>query len=201
MQRLAPALAAALTALTLWSGVARAAPRWETLPPPAPLPPFQLEGRVTHEGAGIWFAAFGAGPPVILLHGGDASSDYWGDQVPALLVDGRHTGKKPCVETDGILMSGQLRRHVSLHFLQHGIGVRASDPAEGGQRSLQELPSLLHGHERIFEGRRRRIVSNCLYLGELLGHARLDGWLIVFIFDLVEGRRVERQGTWRIKRV
>jgi pimeloyl-ACP methyl ester carboxylesterase len=26
---------------------------------------------------------------VILLHGDDASSDYWGDQVPALLADGR----------------------------------------------------------------------------------------------------------------
>jgi pimeloyl-ACP methyl ester carboxylesterase len=66
-----------------------ATPTWETLPPPAPLPPFALEGRVDHDGARIWFATFGAGPPVILLHGGDASSDYWGDQVPALLADGR----------------------------------------------------------------------------------------------------------------
>jgi pimeloyl-ACP methyl ester carboxylesterase len=64
-------------------------PVWETLPPAAPLPPFDLEGRVTHQGARIWFAAIGAGRPVILLHGGDASSDYWGDQVPALLASGR----------------------------------------------------------------------------------------------------------------
>jgi pimeloyl-ACP methyl ester carboxylesterase len=70
-------------------GVALAAPTWETLPAPAPLPAFDLEGRVAHEGARIWFAAIGAGPPVILLHGGDASSDYWGDQIPALLAAGR----------------------------------------------------------------------------------------------------------------
>jgi len=64
-------------------------PTWETLPPPAPLPPFDLEGRVAHDGARIWFAAIGKGPPVILLHGGDASAEFWGDQVPALLASGR----------------------------------------------------------------------------------------------------------------
>ncbi|HZZ90436.1 MAG TPA: alpha/beta hydrolase [Caulobacteraceae bacterium] len=53
------------------------------------MPPFDLEGRVRHDGAEIWFAAIGAGPPVMLLHGGDASSDFWGDQVPALLGAGR----------------------------------------------------------------------------------------------------------------
>jgi pimeloyl-ACP methyl ester carboxylesterase len=62
---------------------------WETLPAPRPLPPFDLEGRVSHEGAEIWFAAIGTGPPVVLLHGGDASSDYWGEQVPPLLAAGR----------------------------------------------------------------------------------------------------------------
>ena len=83
-------LAAVLLTLTVWPAAALAdTPAWQTLPPPAPLPPFELEGRVAHDGARIWFATFGAGPPVILLHGGDASSDYWGDQVPALLADGR----------------------------------------------------------------------------------------------------------------
>ena len=84
---------AAFTALfltmALASSASAATPTWETLPSPAPLPPFSVEGRVAHDGARIWFATFGAGPPVILLHGGDASSDYWGDQVPALLADGR----------------------------------------------------------------------------------------------------------------
>jgi len=64
-------------------------PAWQTLPAPEPLPPFDLEGRVSHDGARIWFATIGAGPPVILLHGGDASAEFWGDQVPALLASGR----------------------------------------------------------------------------------------------------------------
>jgi pimeloyl-ACP methyl ester carboxylesterase len=93
---------AALLSLTMWSGEGRAAseptsaqitpppvtPLWQTLPAPAPLPPFELEGRLSHEGARIWFATLGTGAPVILLHGGDASSDYWGDQIPALLAGG-----------------------------------------------------------------------------------------------------------------
>jgi pimeloyl-ACP methyl ester carboxylesterase len=64
-------------------------PVWRTLPDPEPLPPFELEGRVAHDGARIWFATIGTGPPVILLHGGDASSEFWADQVPALLAAGR----------------------------------------------------------------------------------------------------------------
>jgi pimeloyl-ACP methyl ester carboxylesterase len=83
---------AALLALLILFGLAGAAwaeDLWRTLPQPAPLPSPVLEGRVAHDGARIWFATFGSGPPVILLHGGDASSDYWGDQVPALLASGR----------------------------------------------------------------------------------------------------------------
>jgi len=35
-------------------------------------------------GVHIWYAVFGHGAPVILLHGGLANSSYWGLQVPAL---------------------------------------------------------------------------------------------------------------------
>jgi hypothetical protein len=35
----------------------------------APLPPAEAEGRVEHEGARIWYAAYGSGAPMILLHG------------------------------------------------------------------------------------------------------------------------------------
>src|SRR5580698_8737550 len=71
------------------AGGAVAEDAWRTLPQPAALPAAVLEGRVAHDGARIWFATYGAGPPVILLHGGDASSDFWGGQVPALLSAGR----------------------------------------------------------------------------------------------------------------
>jgi pimeloyl-ACP methyl ester carboxylesterase len=83
------ALGLALTLLLGAPGAALAAVKvWQTLPPPAALPTADIEGWITHEGARIWFAAYGAGPPVILLHGGDASGDIWGGQVPALIAAG-----------------------------------------------------------------------------------------------------------------
>jgi len=54
----------------------------------APLPPARDEGLVEHEGARIWYATFGAGHPVILLHGGLGHSGNWGFQVPALVKHG-----------------------------------------------------------------------------------------------------------------
>ncbi len=83
------AIAAFLMAISGAAPALADTPPWQTLPDAAPLPSFDVEGRVAHDGARIWFATFGAGPPVILLHGGDASSDYWGDQIPALLAAGR----------------------------------------------------------------------------------------------------------------
>jgi pimeloyl-ACP methyl ester carboxylesterase len=59
----------------------------DLLPTPPELPVSDLEARVEHNGAGVWYATFGAGPPVILLHPGAASSDIWGYQVPALVAD------------------------------------------------------------------------------------------------------------------
>ena len=41
-----------------------------------------------HEGARIWYATFGAGHSVIMLHGGLGHSGNWGSQVPALMTSG-----------------------------------------------------------------------------------------------------------------
>ncbi len=49
-----------------------------------PLPAASEQGYVEHDGARIWYAAHGAGSPVILLHGGLGNSENWGHQVPAL---------------------------------------------------------------------------------------------------------------------
>jgi len=46
------------------------------------------QGYVEHDGARIWYAAYGSGAPVILLHGGLGHSGNWGYQVPALIRDG-----------------------------------------------------------------------------------------------------------------
>jgi pimeloyl-ACP methyl ester carboxylesterase len=64
--------------------VARAEPQWLTLPPTPALPAPAKGGYASVNGIKIWYAIFGHGPPVILLHGGLANANYWGELVPAL---------------------------------------------------------------------------------------------------------------------
>jgi pimeloyl-ACP methyl ester carboxylesterase len=67
----------------------------------APLPTAGDEGFVGHDGARIWYATYGSGPPVILLHGGFGHGGNWGYQVPmlvnagyrAILIDSRGHGR------------------------------------------------------------------------------------------------------------
>ena len=53
------------------------------------LPLAAAQGHVEVAGAEIWYATYGEGAPVILLHGGLGHSGNWGYQVPALLAAGR----------------------------------------------------------------------------------------------------------------
>jgi pimeloyl-ACP methyl ester carboxylesterase len=55
--------------------------------PPA-LPVGTDQGHVYHDGARIWYSTFGAGWPVILLHGGLGHGGNWGYQVPAVVGSG-----------------------------------------------------------------------------------------------------------------
>lgn len=54
----------------------------------APLPETGATGWVDCGGARIWYASFGKGHPVFLLHGGMGHSGNWGWQVPALTEAG-----------------------------------------------------------------------------------------------------------------
>src|SRR5258708_9382761 len=54
----------------------------------AALPAPHEEGYVENNGARIWYASYGAGAPVILLHGGLGHSGNWGYQVPVLVQNG-----------------------------------------------------------------------------------------------------------------
>ena len=54
----------------------------------APLQETKDQGYVKNDGARIWYAAYGSGSAVILLHGGLGHSGNWGYQVPALLGSG-----------------------------------------------------------------------------------------------------------------
>jgi pimeloyl-ACP methyl ester carboxylesterase len=61
-----------------------APPQWLTLPPTPTLPKPAASGYAPVNGIRIWYAVFGRGSPVVLLHGGLANADYWGNQVRAL---------------------------------------------------------------------------------------------------------------------
>jgi pimeloyl-ACP methyl ester carboxylesterase len=54
----------------------------------ASLPAASTQSHLEHDGARIWYASYGSGPPVILLHGGLGHSGNWGYQVPSLLASG-----------------------------------------------------------------------------------------------------------------
>jgi pimeloyl-ACP methyl ester carboxylesterase len=56
-----------------------------------PLPVSDAQGYVANAGARVWYASFGRGPCVLLLHGGLGHSGNWGHQVPALLAAGYRT--------------------------------------------------------------------------------------------------------------
>jgi pimeloyl-ACP methyl ester carboxylesterase len=79
----------ALLLLMIVAGLG-AAPRanaqylWQRLPPTPTLPSVLRSGIAPVNGIRLWYAVFGHGNPVILLHGGLANSDYWGLQVRAL---------------------------------------------------------------------------------------------------------------------
>lgn len=84
---------ARIWAWALWAGMTgqaawAAAPQWLTLPPTPTLPKPLASGYAPVDGIKIWYAEFGEGPPVILLHGGLSNADYWGNQVRAL--EGRY---------------------------------------------------------------------------------------------------------------
>jgi len=55
---------------------------------PTPLPDTPDQGFVENEGARVWYGAYGAGRPVVLLHGGMGNSRNFGYQVPALIDAG-----------------------------------------------------------------------------------------------------------------
>src|SRR5712671_5838684 len=75
---------------------------WLTLPPTPALPTPTRSDVAAINRTKIFFAQFGAGEPVLLLHGGMGSSDHWGHQIPELarhfsviVMDTRGHGRSP----------------------------------------------------------------------------------------------------------
>src|SRR5262245_33064423 len=52
------------------------------------LPTATADSYLEHDGGRLWYATYGHGAPVLLLHGGLGHSGNWGYQVPSLLAAG-----------------------------------------------------------------------------------------------------------------
>src|SRR5271165_359021 len=73
---------ALLLAILSCASLGKGADLWKTLPPTPGLPQPLKTGYAPVNGIQIWYAVFGEGHPVLLLHGGLANSNYWGNLVP-----------------------------------------------------------------------------------------------------------------------
>jgi pimeloyl-ACP methyl ester carboxylesterase len=76
-------------AIALAAAPAGAGQQWLTLPPTPSLPQAAQSGYAPVNGIRIWYATFGHGATVVLLHGGLANANYWGHQVRVLERDYR----------------------------------------------------------------------------------------------------------------
>jgi pimeloyl-ACP methyl ester carboxylesterase len=72
-------LACLLSFGTAWGGEA-----WKILPPTPATVAGEHTGHAMVNGISLYYGTIGRGSPVILLHGGLANSDYWGNQIKVL---------------------------------------------------------------------------------------------------------------------
>ncbi len=73
-----------LVAGLLVTAAAHAEEVWQTLPTPPPMPTPVESGMAPVNDIQMYYAVYGAGEPVLLIHGGLGNADVWGFQVPAL---------------------------------------------------------------------------------------------------------------------
>lgn len=79
-------LAAALVSAVTFAS-AFAAERWETLPKAPAMPVSKVAGYAPVNGIQMYYAVYGAGDPVLLIHGGLGHADLWANQVRDLMKD------------------------------------------------------------------------------------------------------------------
>ena len=127
-RKAAPFLRAVLSLTLLSSTTAQV---WTQLPKPVALPKTAVSGYANVNGVRLYYAVYGHGQPVLMLHGGLGNSNYWGAQVQELskryaviVMDSRGHGRSTrskqtytyeLMESDVIGLLDQLKvRQVSL---------------------------------------------------------------------------------------
>jgi pimeloyl-ACP methyl ester carboxylesterase len=75
---------ATIVLLIASTGLAAAEERWLTLPEPAAMPKPDDSGYAPVNGIQMYYAVFGKGDPVLLIHGGLGHADIWASQVATL---------------------------------------------------------------------------------------------------------------------
>jgi pimeloyl-ACP methyl ester carboxylesterase len=73
-----------VTLFLISAGFASAEERWLTLPEPAAMPKPDQSGYAPVNGIQMYYAVFGAGDPILLIHGGLGHADIWGSQVATM---------------------------------------------------------------------------------------------------------------------
>lgn len=87
MMRVAAAAVVVAFAAATAIGPALAQDRWMSIPDPAPMPEPASSGMAPVNGIEMYYATYGAGDPVLLIHGGLGYADLWGAQVADLMQD------------------------------------------------------------------------------------------------------------------
>jgi pimeloyl-ACP methyl ester carboxylesterase len=85
MSFLARFVAPALLAFSL--APAAAAERWQEIPDPPAMPAATESGAAPVNGIDMYYAVYGEGEPVLLIHGGLGHGDIWANQVIDLMKD------------------------------------------------------------------------------------------------------------------
>ena len=81
--------AVAVVAIGLLAGAARAEDRWMSVPDPAPMPAADNSGYAPVDGIKMYYAIYGSGAPILMIHGGVSWGDYWSSEVADLMKDHR----------------------------------------------------------------------------------------------------------------
>jgi hypothetical protein len=85
MKNVIAAAATLFAAFIISIAAVAAADRWLTLPEPPPMPKAEQSGKAPVNGIEMYYAIYGSGDPILLIHGGLGHGDIWANQVADLM--------------------------------------------------------------------------------------------------------------------